>query len=91
MTPRVILSLPMSHPDRLAPFVERCLAAEIEVLAICGAGARAVEDQVRDTVVGDGSNPNRFLLTSFHEDGITGALALLAELRPETPHNGHRI
>ncbi len=77
----------MSHPGRLAPFVERCLAAKIEVLAICGTGASAVEDDVMDIVVGDGSDPDRFLLTSFHEDGIAGALELFAELRPETPHS----
>mgnify|MGYP001828968819 CR=1 FL=1 len=91
MTPRVILSLPMSHPDRLAPFVERCLAADIELLAICGAGASRVQDDVFDLLVSDGTGPDRDLLTSFHEDGIPGALELFAELRPEIPYAVHRI
>ena len=91
MTPRVILSLPMSHPDRLGPFIDRCIAAKVEHLAICGRGASVVQDDVFDLLVGDGTGPDRDLLTSFHEDGVPGALELFAELRPETPHSVHRI
>ena len=86
MAPRVILSLPLSHPDRLANFVERCLTEGVEFLAICGPGADEIEDYVDELVVGDGSDPERFLLTSSHPEGVPGALELLSEMHPDTPY-----
>ena len=86
MAPRVILCLPLIQPDRLAPLAERLLIEGVELLAICGPDAAGVEDQVDELVVGDGSDPERFLLTSSHPEGVPAALELLSEMHPEATY-----
>jgi hypothetical protein len=62
----VVLRLPLSDRAALAPFVETCLASGISLIAIWGEGARGVEDEIDAIIVGDGSNPDRFMSTSVH-------------------------
>ena len=70
----VVLKLPLSHRAALAPFVEACLASGMSLIAIWGDGARGVEDEIDAIIVGDGSDPDRFLSTSVHgpEDDALG-------------------
>ncbi len=72
---RLILALPLSDPSRLPEFVETCLLDGVELIALAGAGARDVEDRIDRLIVGDGSRPDRFIVTTAHEeDGLKEAL-----------------
>jgi hypothetical protein len=64
--PKIVLQLPLSNPDLLEPFVEACLRDEVVLIAIVGRNASRIDDIIDEIVVGDGSNPSRFITTSFH-------------------------
>ena len=65
---KIVLHSPISAEADLRDFVERCLTEGVSLLAIVGPEAGALEDQVDWIVVGDGSNPSRFLCTTSHPD-----------------------
>lgn len=46
--------------------MEACLADGVELIAIGGDGARELEDEIDWIIVGDGSNPDRFIATTAH-------------------------
>jgi hypothetical protein len=63
---KVVLQLPLSTPEVLAPFVERCIAEDVELICVVGLAADAIEDEIDWLVVGDGSNADRFIVTTAH-------------------------
>ncbi len=63
---KVVLILPLKHPERLAPFVEKCLIDGVELIAVVGDGCLEIEDQIDGLVFGDGSDVDRFITTSSH-------------------------
>jgi hypothetical protein len=65
---KVVLQLPMSAPDKLAPFVERCVTDAVELICVAGPMADEIEDQIDWLVVGDGSDEDRFIVTTAHPD-----------------------
>lgn len=65
---KIILHSPILAEADLGNFVERCLTEDVSLLAIIGPGAASLEDQVDWIVIGDGSNPSRFLCTTSHPD-----------------------
>jgi hypothetical protein len=66
--PKIVLQLPLSNPDLLDDFVEACIRDGVVLIAIVGEGASKVDDIIDELVVGHGSNPDRFITTSFHPD-----------------------
>lgn len=66
--PKLVLVLPISNPDQLAPFVEDCIRDRVVLIAIVGEGASEIDDLIDELVVGDGSDSERFINTSFHPD-----------------------
>lgn len=67
--PGVILQLPLSNPDRLAPFVEECIRDKVALIAVVGDGCRAVEDLIDDIILyGKGKGGDRFIATTSHPD-----------------------
>ncbi|MFB2552517.1 hypothetical protein [Ensifer soli] len=64
----IVLHSPILKEADLPGFVERCLADGVSLLAIVGPDARSVEDRVDGIVIGDGSDPGRFLCTTSHPD-----------------------
>ena len=64
--PKIVLQLPISNPDLLEPFVETCIRDGVVLIAIIGEGASKMDDTIDELVVGDGSDPSRFIVTSFH-------------------------
>lgn len=60
----IVLHCPLADPSLLAPFVEACIAAGVELIAAGGAGAREIEDEIDRIVVGDGGAPERFIVTT---------------------------
>jgi hypothetical protein len=65
---KIILHSPVSNENLLEGFVERCLAEGVSLLAIFGQGSEELEDKIDWIIVGDGSDPRRFLCTSSHPD-----------------------
>ena len=65
---RIVLHSPVSDGSLLEPFVEQCLQDEVSIIAVLGRGSRRLEDIIDEIVVGDGSDPDRFVCTSSHPD-----------------------
>ena len=63
---KVVLQLPLSAPDLLAPFIERCVADDVELICVVGPTADEIEDEIDWLVVGDGSDADRFIVTTAH-------------------------
>lgn len=66
LPPRIVLHSPVSDHAALADFVEQCLRDGVQIIAIAGEGADALELEVDLLVVGDGTDDDRFLVTSAH-------------------------
>jgi len=66
--PKIVLQLPISDLDLVDSFVEECLRDGVALIAVVGTGASKIDDIIDDIVVGDGSDPGRYITTSFHED-----------------------
>ena len=66
--PKIVLRLPISDLDLLDFFVEECLRDGVSLIAIVGTGASKIDDIIDELVVGDGSDPGRYITTAFHED-----------------------
>lgn len=65
---KIVLHSPVSDESLLEPFVEQCLHDEVSIIAVFGRGSRRLEDIIDEIVVGDGSDPDRFVCTSSHPD-----------------------
>ena len=63
---KIILHSPVSNERLLEPFVEQCLRDEVSLIAIVGFGCARLEDMIDEIVVGDGSDPERFVCTTSH-------------------------
>jgi hypothetical protein len=65
---RIILHAPVSDERLLDQFVEQCLRDEVSLIAVVGSGCGRIEDIIDEIVVGDGSDPERFVCTTSHPD-----------------------
>ncbi|PVM91770.1 hypothetical protein DDF62_07035 [Caulobacter radicis] len=65
---KVVLQAPLSAPDKLPAFVEQCVADRVELICVAGPMAEEIEDQIDWLVVGDGSDADRFIVTTAHPD-----------------------
>jgi hypothetical protein len=65
---RVVLQLPLSDERLLEAFVEACLIDKVVLIAVTGEGCERIEDIIDEIVVGDGSDPGRFVVTTAHAD-----------------------
>lgn len=77
----VVLILPLSNPAALPAFVETCVADRVSLVAVWGPGCRAVEDEIDELRIGNGSQANaRFFCTTAHEDETLDETIEFAEL-----------
>jgi hypothetical protein len=76
---KLILHSPVSNQALLKGFVERCLDDGVSLLAIFGPGADALEETIDWLVIGDGSQPDRFLCTSSHPNESFDEVLNMAE------------
>lgn len=65
--PKIILHLQSSAPADLGRLVEAFLSDGVKFVGVVGTEASRVEDLIDELVVGDGSDSERFILTSSHE------------------------
>ena len=63
---KIILHSQIEDEGRLAGFVEECLADGVSLLAIFGPGSEELAETIDWLVVGDASDPSRFLCTTSH-------------------------
>ncbi len=68
LAPKIVLHAPISNPALLESFVEACLREKVVLIAVVGEGCTDVEDLIDEIIVGDGSDPGRFILTTSHPD-----------------------
>lgn len=78
---KIILHCPVSNETAIAAFVERCLSEGVAIIAVVGEGCEAVHDRLDDLIVGNGSDPKRFILTSWHEgESLEEVIAFMKSL-----------
>lgn len=63
---KIILHSPISNEALLESFVEQCLSDDVSLLAIFGPDSQELEETIDWIVIGDGSEPKRFLCTTSH-------------------------
>lgn len=63
---KVVLKCPNGYRMELDALVERFLTAGVRFVGVVGEDCAKVEDIIDELVVGDGSDPSRFILTSSH-------------------------
>ncbi len=64
--PVIVLHTPLVDGAKLDSFVEDCLREQIRLIAVYGEGCALIEDIIDEIVVGDGSQDDRFIVTSSH-------------------------
>ncbi|HWU27374.1 MAG TPA: hypothetical protein VN154_13330 [Rhizomicrobium sp.] len=87
--PKIVLCVPLKDGKALEPFVEDCLRDKVVLIAVVGDGCRHVEDLIDDIVVGDGSDPRRFVVTSSHpEESVEEVVNFAVGWRCDDGRNG---
>lgn len=66
MARKIILHSPISDEQLLDAFVEQCLRDEVSLIAVVGPDCSRIEEIIDEIVVGEGSDPERFLCTTSH-------------------------
>ena len=66
--PKIVLHCRSSQRPDLEPLVEAFLRDGVKFVGVVGVDASHVEDIIDEIVVGDGTNSERFILTSSHEN-----------------------
>jgi hypothetical protein len=81
---KVVLHCPKGYKAELDDLVERFVADGVVVVAVVGEDCSRVEGIIDEIVVGDGSDPDRFILTSAHPgDTVQEALEFARSLSGE--------
>jgi hypothetical protein len=65
-TSKVVLNCISGNNATLGALVERFLTEGVKYVAVAGVDCVLVEDLIDELVVGDGSDENRYILTSSH-------------------------
>ena len=65
---KIILHAPPWNSPALEAFVEACIHDGVVLVCVIGSDCQRVEDIIDELVVGDGSDPTRFLTTTSHPD-----------------------
>jgi len=63
---KVVLNCPSGYKPALDQMVEEFLKDGVALVAVVGKDCAKVEDIVDELIVGDGSNPHRFIVTTSH-------------------------
>ena len=77
---KIILHTPLSDESLLDDFVEQCLRDQVSLIAVVGSDCRRIEDTIDEIVVGDGSDPDRFVCTTSHPDEPFDEVINMAEV-----------
>jgi hypothetical protein len=64
--PKIVLHCPTGYRPTLDTLVEQWLSGGVKFVAVVGQDCERIESIIDELVVGDGSNTERYLLTSSH-------------------------
>jgi len=64
---RIVLSCPHGYVSSLDLLVEDFLRDGVDLVAVVGKDHTKVKDIIEELIVGDGSNPSRFVNTTSHD------------------------
>lgn len=82
--PKIVLHCPTGYHEALDTLVEQFLENGVKLVAVVGQDCELVESMIDELVVGDGSNPERFLLTSSHPgEGVAEVVVFANSLTQE--------
>ncbi|HTO63903.1 MAG TPA: hypothetical protein VMM15_21900 [Bradyrhizobium sp.] len=76
---KIILHAPPWHSPKLEAFVEKCIRDSVVLVCVIGNDCARVEDVIDELVVGDGSDPSRFLNTTSHPNESIAEVQAFAE------------
>ena len=76
---KIILHAPLWHSPKLEAFVEKCIQDKVALVCVIGNDCAKVEDVIDELVVGDGSDPSRFLTTTSHPNESIAEVRAFAE------------
>lgn len=87
--PKVVLQVPLKNNEALEQFVEDCLRDRVVLIAIVGDGCSEIETLIDEIIVGDGSDPERFITTTSHpEESIQDVMNLAKVFVSEDGRDG---
>lgn len=76
---KIILHAPHWNSPKLKRFVEKCIQDQVVLVCVIGNDCAKVENVIDELVVGDGSDPNRFLTTTSHPNESIAQVRAFAE------------
>jgi len=79
-SPKIVLCVPLKNSKALDQFIEDCLRDKVFLIAVVGDGCSHIEDLIDETVVGDGEDQTRFMLTSSHPEESVDQVVAFAEM-----------
>lgn len=81
--PKIVLHCPHGYVPRLDSLVEQFLADRVQFVGVVGEDCARIEDIIDELVVGDGSDPLRFILTSSHPgESVQDVIEFASSLSP---------
>jgi hypothetical protein len=89
---RVILQAPVSDERSLGPFVEQCIRDGVTLMAIVGPGSTEREDAIDWLIVGDGSDPGRYVVsTTSHPEEAYDDVVREVEVLGDERNAGYEV
>ena len=76
---RVVLHCSSGYRRELDALVEQFIRDQVAFVGVVGEDCARVEDIIDELVVGDGTNPSRFILTSSHPGESVAEVVEFAE------------
>ena len=70
---------PLWHSPKLEAFVEKCIQDKVVLVCVIGDDCVGVEEVIDELVVGDASEPSRFLITTSHPKESIAEVRAFAE------------
>lgn len=88
---KVVLKCPNGYKRTIDQMVEDFLDDEVALIAVIGEDCVKVEEIIDTLIVGNGSNPNRFIVTTSHPGESLQDVIKFAELFSTAPEGKVQI
>ena len=88
---KIILHSPVSDKAALAAFVEQCIQDAVSLMAIVGPGSVELENAIDGLIIGDGSDPRRFICTTSHPDEAYDEVVNMVECWELDRHDPYQV
>jgi hypothetical protein len=89
---KIVLHCPTGYHIALDQLVEQFIADGVKFVGVVGHDCQRVEEIIDELVVGDGSDPRRYLLTSSHpRESVEEVLEFARLLSDDYPGNAQVV